>query len=222
MLCGIYKITNNITNKCYIGKSVDIERRFKEHKNSKDNFAIHTSIKKYGIKNFSFEIIELCDKNELNDKEKYWIKYYNSYLKGYNETPGGEGVSEANRIKINQYSLEGVYLKTFNSITEAIQSLNKDYSGSQISSVCNGKRKSAFNFQWRYEKDYKDKLNIEPVKAVDKTRKKIYQYKDNNLINIFENISIASKETGIGRTSISNCLNGYSKSAGGYYWKKES
>ena len=48
MLCGIYKITNNITNKCYIGKSVDIERRFKEHKNSKDNFAIHTSIKKYG------------------------------------------------------------------------------------------------------------------------------------------------------------------------------
>lgn len=54
MLCGIYKITNNITNKCYIGKSVDIKRRFKEHKNSKDNFAIHTSIKKIWNKEFFF------------------------------------------------------------------------------------------------------------------------------------------------------------------------
>lgn len=221
MICGIYKITNNITKESYIGQSINIKKRFAEHKKAKDDYAIHRAIRKYGENNFSYEIIEECKKEELFEKEKYWIKYYNTYSNGYNETEGGEGVTKANRIKINQYSLNGKYLKTFDSITDAIIELGKEYSGSQISLVCKGKRKSAYNFQWRYKKDFPDKEDIEPIQVVDKTRKEIYQYdKNNNFIKSYENITIASKETGIGRTSISNCLNGYSKTAGGYKWKK--
>lgn len=97
-ICGIYKITNKINGKCYIGKSTNIHHRWIEHKslsreikNGGDEYAIHCAIRKYSIENFSFEIIEECSLEHLNEKEKYWIEYYNSYENGYNETLGGDG-----------------------------------------------------------------------------------------------------------------------------------
>ena len=93
-MIGIYKITNNINNKCYIGQSVHIERRFYEHQHENYWFLdrkIYQAFKKYGLENFSFEVIEECNENELDEKEKYWIEYYDSYANGYNMTIGGEG-----------------------------------------------------------------------------------------------------------------------------------
>lgn len=99
MTCGIYKITHKRTNKCYIGQSIHIERRWQDHINSslkqKDNFYIHCAIKKYGEDAFNFEIIEKLpqDKLLLNEREEYWINYYKSNKKryGYNLTTGGAG-----------------------------------------------------------------------------------------------------------------------------------
>lgn len=90
---GIYKITNNINGKCYIGKSVNIEKRFYEHKyTNRTNIYLNSAMKKYGIDNFSFDVIELCEKKILSEREIYWINYYNSiYPYGYNLTYGGEG-----------------------------------------------------------------------------------------------------------------------------------
>lgn len=90
-VCGIYKITNLINGKCYIGQSVDIYERWHQHKyaDCKES-VIHTAIKKYGIENFSFEIIEKLHQEELNEREIYWINYYDSYNKGYNCTLGGD------------------------------------------------------------------------------------------------------------------------------------
>lgn len=224
MICGIYKITNISNNQCYIGQSINIEKRWKDHQRALDNYAIHKALRKYGIQNFTFEIIELCKAEELNTKEQYWIKYYNSYINGYNETPGGEGVLDANKRAVNQYDLNGQYLRTFNSITEAEQSLNINYHGSNINSACKQKdgRETALGYQWRYADEIEPGINIAKSKnQIDKSRKKIQQYDfNNNLIQEFDNITQASKITGIGRTSISNCLNGYSKSAGNYFWKK--
>lgn len=98
---GIYKITNLITNLCYIGKSNNIDRRWKDHKrlaftegHKEYNKALYCSMRKYGLDNFSFEIIEELEDYSLSDeKEKYWIKYYNSYFNGYNESLGGDGGS---------------------------------------------------------------------------------------------------------------------------------
>lgn len=98
-MIGIYKITNKINNKCYIGQSVDITRRIREHRNCKSKSqGIDSAIQKYGIDNFTFEIVEECTQQELNEKEIYWIQYYNSYLKGYNETSGGAFASHFNLL----------------------------------------------------------------------------------------------------------------------------
>ncbi len=95
---GIYKITNKINNKCYIGKSSNIESRFEYHKmnyqTSKEwNKTLYKAFRKYGLENFIFEIIEkIEDYNDLcNEREKYWISYYDSKRKGYNATDGGDG-----------------------------------------------------------------------------------------------------------------------------------
>ena len=77
-MMGIYKITNLINKKCYIGQSVHIERRFREHCNSNTNSYIHRAIQKYGKENFTFEVIEECSLNQLDEREKYWILFYNS------------------------------------------------------------------------------------------------------------------------------------------------
>lgn len=91
----IYKITNTLNNKCYIGQTVKpVEKRFQQHKNNytKSYFsqiALYKAFQKYGIENFNFESIEEVDNSQLNEKEIYWIKYYNSYYDGYNSTLGG-------------------------------------------------------------------------------------------------------------------------------------
>lgn len=101
-ICGIYKITNLINNKCYIGQSIDINKRWHKHLYAdSSNSVIHTAIKKYGKNNFLFEVIEECPVEALNDREIYWIQYYNSYKEGYNCTLGGDTG--------NHYNYEEIY-----------------------------------------------------------------------------------------------------------------
>jgi group I intron endonuclease len=76
-LIGIYKITNPL-NKIYIGESIDIETRFKNYKllRCKNQQKIHSSFLKYGIENHTFEIVEICDVEELKCRERYWQDFY--------------------------------------------------------------------------------------------------------------------------------------------------
>lgn len=121
MSCGIYKITNSINNKSYIGQSKSIEQRWKEHKNDslnqnseEYNYPLYQAFRKYGIDNFKFEILEECSQEELNDKEIYYISLYESYPpdkgKGYNQTPGGNQIYST---KLNMYQVQEIieYLK---------------------------------------------------------------------------------------------------------------
>ncbi len=108
-ICGIYKFTNNLNGKVYIGKSVNIHSRYKAHIRAAKRFAeydkhqnITIALHKYGINNFTFDIICSCNKKELNDKEIFYINYYNSINNGYNICKGGEGaviISEKNKKK---------------------------------------------------------------------------------------------------------------------------
>lgn len=89
----IYKITNKINGKSYIGQTTDYKRRFQEHKSldygTEDNKLLYRAFRKYGIENFTFEVIE--DKTSCyNQREQYWIKYYDSFKNGYNMTEGGD------------------------------------------------------------------------------------------------------------------------------------
>lgn len=94
----IYKITNSINNKIYIGKTCDtVEKRWLRHIKSTNNgcqLYFHRAIRKYGAKIFILETIDYAsNKDELCLKEKYWINYYQSFKNevGYNLTMGGEG-----------------------------------------------------------------------------------------------------------------------------------
>lgn len=101
-MIGIYKYENKINGHCYIGKSIDIERRQYNHKYSAYNqkardydSQFHQAIRKYGLDNFDFTVIcslspEEYSEELLNQLEKTFIKLYNSYGNGYNATQGGE------------------------------------------------------------------------------------------------------------------------------------
>ena len=110
----IYKSTNKITEKIYIGQTTHtLDKRIKNHiKESKieSNRPFMTSIKNYGIGNFVFEIIDSADNlNELNDKEIYWIDFYNSVSpNGYNVTGGGQGKKMKTTKELSRIISEGL------------------------------------------------------------------------------------------------------------------
>lgn len=114
---GIYKITNIKNGKVYIGQSNDILRRKNEHLRSLSNGYhyndyLQNSFNKYGLENFLFEIIEYCKEDELDKKEMYYIKHYNSMdkTKGYNLRAGGNKpiLSMESRIKISHTRKERI------------------------------------------------------------------------------------------------------------------
>lgn len=97
----IYKLTNKLNGKVYIGKTeIEFRLRLNQHRsnslnpNSKNyNNYIYRAIRKYGWENFTWEIIDNAKtESELIDKEIYWIKYFGSFGNGYNMTEGGEGI----------------------------------------------------------------------------------------------------------------------------------
>lgn len=111
-ICGIYKITNNINGKMYIGQSVDIYHRWiKEKAPNVPKYALQRAFDKYGRENFTFEIIERVKLEELNEREIYWITYYDTYNNGYNETLGGDGYQKYDYLEIYNLWLNGLTCK---------------------------------------------------------------------------------------------------------------
>ena len=97
IIVGIYKITNKKNGHAYIGQAVNIHKRWNKHKASSFNpnareydAPICCAIRKYGVDNFTFEIIEECSIVDLNQREIFWIDYYDTYNSGYNRTLGGD------------------------------------------------------------------------------------------------------------------------------------
>ena len=92
----IYKITNMLNNKIYIGQTVKtVAKRFQQHKNNSNKpyfsqIVLYKAFNKYGIENFKCETIEEVENKKLDEREKYWIEYYDSYFNGYNSTLGGK------------------------------------------------------------------------------------------------------------------------------------
>lgn len=108
MLGIIYKITNIINSKVYIGQTIrPLKIRWYEHcqsiNNEKYQMIIKRAIHKYGKENFTIESIEECDQQLLNQREKYWISYYDSYENGYNSTLGGQDYTKMPKLIKEKY-----------------------------------------------------------------------------------------------------------------------
>ena len=93
-VCGIYKITYTKTGEAYIGKTTDIQTRWQNHIKTTiglDGCAhstFHTRMEKDGFWNYTFEILEEVEKEKLGEREKYWIKFYNTTAYGLNQKEG--------------------------------------------------------------------------------------------------------------------------------------
>lgn len=94
-ICGIYKITNIQNQMCYIGQSNSVRERFRQHikrgvgAETPTKNKLYPALKSIGVENFTFELLEECSQEELNEREQFWISFYQSQEYGYNATKGG-------------------------------------------------------------------------------------------------------------------------------------
>ena len=94
IVCGVYKITNQKTNMCYIGQAADVAKRWKDHAkcglgiDTPANNKLYKAMQEDGLWNFSWELLEACSRDLLNEKEAFYINLYDSCSYGYNSNSG--------------------------------------------------------------------------------------------------------------------------------------
>ena len=200
----IYKITNDINGKIYIGKTYNsIEKRFKEHckdrlKRKCEQRPLYSAMNKYGIEHFYIELLEETDNPE--EKEKYWIEYYGSFKSGYNATTGGDGKPYVDKDIIISLWEDG---KT---ITEIHNLTNYDNGTIRKHLENNGITKKERIFR-------KNEKTRKPVAMLDKSTEEVIQ--------VFSTSTDAEKylQKPRGHQHISEVCKGKRKTAYGYKWK---
>ena len=222
---GIYKFENLINHKCYIGQSSNLEERYKKHYNNINDEShqevLYKAFRKYGWQNFSYEILasfEDYSLERLNILEQQYILQYNSLLpNGYNMVPGGSnGAGLAKGRKVEQYALDGSYIRTFNSAKQASEQLNINHSN--ICACCRNERSFAGEYQWKYSDSNKQIYKITKIE-VPIYEEVLQQYdKNHNFIAEYSSLTEAYEKTGIHKGNISSCCKNTRKSAGGYIW----
>ena len=245
IMVGIYKITNP-KGKIYIGQTVDTIRREDVYKrlNCKGQVKLYNSLLKYGFSEHIFEVIEECNVERLNERERYWQDFYNVLEEGLNlkltETSDRSGKMSKESIerkvkntdyikrsdKVNkpiiQYSLEGNLIKEWKSSTEASEVLG--ISKGNITNCCKGLFKQSGGFIWKYKNS--TSLNqINPGKigrevVSEKLSKPILQYSlEGSFIKEWSSMILVSKTLNLNRGNITSCCKGKNKSVGGFIWR---
>ena len=200
----IYRITNTVNDKVYIGKtSHTLGKRWKEHYRNKNkyNYPLYFAMRKYGFDKFMIEIIEYVDDNILNQREIYWIKMYDSFKTGYNCTLGGEGNMLINKQEVYNLWDDGL------SIEQIVEKTNHDRSSiRKILKAYSGYSSEESNRRGDLIQGRKRKLRV-------------YQYDlKGNLIKSYDSRTEASQETGISASNIWCALSGNTRKAGGFQW----
>lgn len=187
-MAGIYKITNRVNGKCYIGQSVNIDKRLRDHfrKSNSLNAPLYSAIRKYGKDSFDvcvLQTVEMCDdiKEILDELEKRYISEYESYGKGYNQTIGGDAgilgykFTEAQRKKVsdNQNKLVtegrlGTKVYAYNMQTKEITECKTISEAAKISgihrSVCSRSlNKRKLKNGWMFDTELLDIANLTPT-----------------------------------------------------------
>jgi hypothetical protein len=149
----IYSITNLTNNKQYIGltRKPNPYDRWKDHlyDSKRSNYPIHCAIRKYGVDNFKFRIIEECLDVIVEEKEIFYIDKYDTYYNGYNATLGGNIRCDKDVKPISRYTKTGEWIEDYTSVTDAANAINGDIG--LISRCANGKRFSAYNYRWCFK-----------------------------------------------------------------------
>lgn len=225
----IYLVTNIVNNKKYIGQTIqDVKTRLQKHCNTKQKYAFQCAIQKYGIENFNIctlETISNPDKKELkkilNDKEQYWIEYYNTTNNnfGYNLTKGGERYSISLGKNVYKFNLHtGELLKKYDTLTEASYDVVGSGNYYCILQCARHDIKQAYGYMWEFtpvcDRIYSSKYSR------PSGYKKIKQYDLNgNYIKEWDSIISAANYYNIDRSQISSCCNGHISYYNNYVWR---
>lgn len=213
----VYKYTNIINGKIYIGQTIDtLEMRAgaNGYKYRKCPY-FYNAIKKYGWENFTSEILaDNLTREQANELEIEYIEKFNSQNPeiGYNISDGGN-TNSVLRKKIYQYSLDGEYIREWESLSDAMR-----FYGQSISPAT---RMRSAGYQWSYEKVDKMISNHNPNTGISK---KVYQYSlDGDFIAEYSSISEAARVNNKpnGFKHISQCCNNERRSAMGFRWSFE-
>lgn len=230
----IYKITNTVNNKIYIGKNSTNDMNYMG-----SGVILEKVKKKYGIDNLVKEIIEICaDEEILNEREKYWIKKLNATNKkiGYNIAEGGnggntrKGFGESELVEFHKKLSDSVLnSESYKKSVEKKKGVKRpEHSLKMKEKYKEGKLKMGIYSREISEETKrlisiknKGKKRTQEVKdkIADSKSKKVYQFdKNSNFISEYKSIDEASKYCGINRCCISDACNGRQKSAGGFIW----
>lgn len=202
----IYKITNQINGKIYIGKTLkDISSRWKEHcrtakKACCEKRPLYMAINKYGIENFKIEQVEECADTILNEREQYWIDYYHSFKTGYNMTKGGDGKPYLDYDLIMQLWNQGLTIKQIHNQTH--------YDEGSISKVLKNRGIDASIIQKRAHCCHSHKIEMLDIKT-------------GQVIIIFDSLAEAERYLGKARGSahIREVCLGIRQTAYGHKWR---
>lgn len=190
---GIYRFQNLITLESYVGQSIQLQERYNHHKREwvSGTTKFYKAIQQFGWENFSYEILEYCSAEELNEKERYWIDYFDSYKNGYNHNVGGSNKNSIDRKKVYELWDQG---KTIKEIIEILQ----------ISQT------SAYTILNAYE-PFICRETPQPLT--------IYQYDlQGNFIQSWTSQKEIQRVLQIDASAIGKVLSGQRKTAGGYIW----
>lgn len=200
----IYKITNDINKKVYIGMTTrNVELRWKEHLRHSSQL-IDAAIQQLGKEHFKIEVIEECSEEEVDDKEIYWIKFYNSYEEGYNVTLGGrdEKMIMTNRVdEVLEWWNKGL---TVNKIVKE--------TGLNVETVRGYLNKSGIDHE-----QIRQRANIYIGKS---KAKPVGQYDlDGNLIKIWESQVQIRQEKKYAKSTLERAIK-YKRILDNSYWRK--
>lgn len=211
----IYKIVNDINDKIYIGQTTrTIQVRWKEHLkeslNIRSNQPIYRAMRKYGNEHFTIDKIEEVDNNQLNEREQYWINYYNTYYNGYNATFGGDG-KRIDYTQIFQLWNDGKLITEIAELTNHKRDLISDILKKE--------------YHITQEEIYKRVCLTKPNRGFCKQRKVYKIDKDTNeIVAIFNSIveaaaSLKRENKHSTETCITNVCRGKKKTAYGFKWQ---
>lgn len=210
----IYKITNKINNKVYVGKTLKtIEERWKEHthdylKRQNEKRPLYSAMKKYGIENFYIEQLEETSEELVNEREVYWIETLGSFKYGYNATIGGDG-----KAYLDRELLIKTYLETKN-IKQTAKLLNID--AGNLSKILKSN-----NIEILSQAKVAELYYGKSVAMLDKNTKEIirtFPSLSSAAIFIKENYNVSACQKAIS-TNIGRVARGKRNSAHGFSWK---
>lgn len=219
-ISGIYKITNLVNGKFYIGQSTHIKQRFKEHRDSinrkpddpRGQGPLYDDMRKYGLENFTFEILEECPIEKLDEREEYYIALYDAVNKGYNRCKTAVTLRDE-EVKAKIFSEERIeQMRQHKSEWNKQKWKEPEYRKQQIERIREMQKKRL------EDPTYRQKKAEDLRKGWEKKKKKVAQYTlDGKLIAIYDGVRVAERATGI--RSIDKCAKGKRKTAGGFVWK---